>query len=65
MIIIRILFAIATFLIVSFGSLLIARFISRHDMKRSKEREQAVAWFVETIPATIFITLWCVEKGII
>ena len=61
----RILFAIATFFLASFGSLLIAGFLSHYDEKRSKERERATAWFVETILATIFITLWCIEKGII
>ena len=65
MVILRILFAIATFFIVSFGSMLIARIISQHDLKRSKERMCAVAWFVETVLAAVFITLWCVEKGII
>ena len=65
MIIIRILFAITTFFLASFGSSLIAHFISQYDQKRSKERERAAAWFFETILTAVFITLWCIEKGII
>ena len=63
--IIRILFAIATFFIASFLSVLIAKIISRHDEKRSEGRFRAVAWFIETVLAAVFITLWCIEKGII
>lgn len=65
MIIIRILFGIATFFIISFVSVLLARIVCAHDTKASKDRFNSMMWFFSTVIASVFVTLWCVLKGIL
>lgn len=61
----RILFGIATFFIVSFGTVFIAKGICRYDQKASDGRFRSVAWFLSTVVAAVFVTLWCVSRGIV
>ena len=63
--IVRILFGVATFFIVSFVTVVIAKLICGHDMKNNGERLRSVCWFVSTIGASVFITLLCISKGIL
>ena len=63
--IVRILFGVATFFIVSFVTVVIAKLICGNDMKNNGERLRSVCWFVSVIVASVFITLWCVSKGIL
>ena len=61
-IVIRILFGFATFFIISFLTILIAKIICRYDDKPSSARFRGGAWFISTILASVFIKLWCVLK---
>ena len=63
--IVRILFGIAAFFIVSFVTVVIAKLICGHDMKNNEERLSSVCWFVSTIGVSVFITLLCISKGIL
>lgn len=61
----RILFGIATFFIISFVSVFIAKGICRHDKEASDGRFRSVAWFLSTVVASVFVTLWCVLRGFV
>ena len=63
--VLRILFGFATFFIVSFVSVLIAKVISRYDTETNSARFRSVCWFVSSIIASVFVTLWCVSRGIV
>lgn len=63
--IVRILFGVATFFIVSFVTVVIAKLICGYDMKNNGERLRSVCWFVSAIVASVFVTLWCISKGIV
>ena len=63
--VLRILFGFATFFIISFVSVLLARMICRHDMEASEGRFRAVAWVLSTLLASVFVTLWFISKGIL
>lgn len=65
MIILRVLFAIAVVISTLFGSLFIATMLVRHNDNEYRSVSKSMALLITSILVGVFVTLWCVEKGIV
>ena len=62
---VRILFGIATFIVMAIVSVVLARVLCNFDQKKNESRLKSAAWFFSTLIGSVFATLWCVLKGIV
>lgn len=65
MIILRVLFAIAVVISTLFGSLFIATILVRRNDNEHRSVSKSAALLITSILVGVFVTLWCVEKGIV
>lgn len=65
MIILRVLFAIAVVISTLFGSLFIATMLVRRNDNEHRSVSKSAALLITSILVGVFVTLWCIEKGII
>lgn len=65
MIFLRVLFAIAVVISTLFGSLFIATIMVRGNDNEHRSVSKSIALLITSILVSVFVTLWCVEKGII
>ena len=65
MIILRVIFAIAVVISTLFGSLFIATILVRGNDNEHRSVSKSMALLITSILVAVFVTLWCIEKGIV
>jgi len=65
MIILRVIFGIAVVISTLLGSLFIATILVRHNDNEHRSVSKSMALLITSILVGVFVTLWCVEKGIV
>lgn len=65
MIILRVIFGIAVVISTLFGSLFIATILVRRNDNEYRSVSKSMALLITSILVGVFVTLWCVEKGIV
>ena len=65
MIILRVIFGIAVVISTLLGSLFIATILVRHNDNEYRSVSKSMALLITSILVGVFVTLWCIEKGIV